>query len=364
MDPFTQAVLGGATAQLFFHRQLGRRAFVLGAIAGALPDLDVLYQADQWSGWRHHRGVTHSIFFPFIAGPVFGYIAWRLRQRKLRQKQRANDPPGHMWIYIWASILGILTHPLLDVMTSYGTQLLAPFSDQRFAINAIAVIDPVYTIPLAIAGALGLLRPRRVKLAIWAAAIALTLSNGFIGYAWYLNHKTEIFAAAQLRQEGLTVRRLTSYPTIFQAFLRRVLVETKGEVRVGYVSAWNPTPIAWQHYQQPQEAMITKLQNSEGGQILHWFSMARDYYRISHHNGQTIVEGHDLRYGLPGPAEFGSWGVRAVYDKDGNPVEPVTRFRIHPRVNIEGLKMIFNAALGKEDSLIFQNKDLRHAYRE
>ncbi|MEZ4986848.1 MAG: metal-dependent hydrolase [Saprospiraceae bacterium] len=41
----------------------------------------------------------------------------------------------------------ILTHPLPDACTTYGTQLLEPFSSLRVAWNVVSVADPLYTVP-------------------------------------------------------------------------------------------------------------------------------------------------------------------------------------------------------------------------
>jgi inner membrane protein len=364
MDPFSQAVLGGAVAQLFFHRRLGRRAFVMGAIGGAIPDFDIVYQVDQWSSWVHHRGITHSLFFPFVAGPVLAVAAWSLRKSKNKRKNRPPDPPGDFTAYILVWVLAILTHPLLDLMTPYGTQLLLPFSNQRFAVNAMAIIDPMFTVPLMISAAIALLMPERLRLVVNSAAVALLISNGFIYYAWTLNNRVEDFAKSQLQAEGVADARITGYPTVFQAFLRRILVERSDEVRVGYISAWQPSSITWQSFQPRHHPLIDKVKESRGGQILHWFSMSRDYYRIVEQDNQIIVEGHDLRYGIPGPADIGFWGVRAVFDTDEQPVMPVARFTSRPRLNMAGVKMIFDAAAGNQQNQFFTKKDLSDEFRE
>ena len=44
--------------------------------------------------------------------------------------------------------LALVTHPLLDAMTVYGTQLALPFSDHPFGVGSIFIIDPLYTLPL------------------------------------------------------------------------------------------------------------------------------------------------------------------------------------------------------------------------
>ena len=75
MDTITQAAFCAALGQAFFRRQLGRRAMLVGALAGSVPDFDVILGAfGPYTSWQHHRGVTHSLFF----GPV---------ARELRDKQ-------------------------------------------------------------------------------------------------------------------------------------------------------------------------------------------------------------------------------------------------------------------------------------
>ena len=361
MDPLTHVVLGGTAAQLLFHRRFGRKAFVMGAIAGALPDLDVFYRVDQWSAWVHHRGLTHSLFFPLVAGPLMGWLAWRFARWRRGVQPAGPDESLNRYILLWA--VAIVSHPLLDTFTAYGTQLLAPMSDQRFAINAMAIIDPVYTLPLLIAGLFALIRPRRVELCIRAAAIALLLTTSFIGYAWYLNGKSERFAMAQLAGEGINDAKVTAYPTVFQAFLRRILVERPDEIRIGYLSAIRPAAIVWQRHAPPRHDLIRAVRQSDAGRILHWFSMGRDYYRIDRRDGLIHIEGHDLRYGVPGPSDRGFWGVRAVFDTNGQAIEPVQRFVDRPRVNLDGMFVIFDAAFGNQASQMFNGGDLRDAFR-
>ena len=52
---------------------------------------------------------------------------------------------GRTWLY---AALGFATHGLLDACTTYGTQLLWPFSDARIAWNVISIIDPLFTVPI------------------------------------------------------------------------------------------------------------------------------------------------------------------------------------------------------------------------
>jgi inner membrane protein len=61
MDPVTQAALGAVVGQAVGHRRLGYRAAGIGALAGMLPDADVLLtlSGDLFDEVVHHRGITH-----------------------------------------------------------------------------------------------------------------------------------------------------------------------------------------------------------------------------------------------------------------------------------------------------------------
>ena len=143
MDSLTQAVLGASVGQAVAGGRLGRRAAVWGAVAGTLPDLDVLaYPWLDLAGQLYvHRGTTHGLAFGFVTGPLLGWLVWRF------ERWRGRDA-GSWRLWAWVMTLGIVTHPLLDVFTVYGTQLLAPFSRHPFAVGSLFILDPVVTLPL------------------------------------------------------------------------------------------------------------------------------------------------------------------------------------------------------------------------
>lgn len=57
----------------------------------------------------------------------------------------------------------IVTHPLLDSLTNYGTRLLWPFTDAAYSLNSIFIVDPLYTIPFLILLLIALLVKNRMK---------------------------------------------------------------------------------------------------------------------------------------------------------------------------------------------------------
>ena len=139
MDSLTQIVLGASVAEATLGKKIGNKAIVLGAIAGTIPDLDIItrFFVDDLTASVMHRGFSHSLIFPFIAAPI---LAWILKNIYSKYQ--------NVSFYDWLKMffLAIITHPLLDAQTTWGTQLFWPF-EWRIAIENIFIIDPVYTLP-------------------------------------------------------------------------------------------------------------------------------------------------------------------------------------------------------------------------
>ena len=97
-----------------------RAALLAGAALGTLPDLDViptnLLLSDPVDRLTWHRGPSHSLFvLPFVAWAIWAFF--RKRGGRVAQAPRA---------WFWAILLALVTHPLLDAFTVYGTQLWWP----------------------------------------------------------------------------------------------------------------------------------------------------------------------------------------------------------------------------------------------
>jgi len=321
MDPFSQAALGAVVGQAAGHRRLGYRAAALGAFAGALPDIDVLFSVggDYFDQLVLHRGITHSLFFAPVAGPLLGALAWYLERRR----SGTAPEPGRLGSWMLVATLALLSHPLLDVLTPYGTQLLLPFTDWRFAINAMPIIDPIYTALLAI-GLLAALRPwarhgQRVALA------TLVLSSGYLAYGWTLNVAAEAEARRQLAGTGVTAEKLAAFPTILQVHYRRVVVRTAAEDRVGFLSMWHPCPIEWTSAPRGDEtsAAVEAFLATREGRIFDWFTMDWARYRIDRGAQPDLVRATDLRYGFTANPNESIFNARAPVAAGGRLAGPV-----------------------------------------
>jgi inner membrane protein len=276
MDPPTHGLLGAVIGQACFGRRLGR-----GALLGTAA----------WR-WRRRRDPEH-------AGPL---AHWR-----------------------WLFVVTLLSHPLLDLCTSYGTVLFAPFSDRRFAIDAVAIIDPVYSLLLAAALAIGLATSPSSRVARVSAATALVVSTTYLAYGLRLNWEAEARARAELLEAGVHGAEVRAYPTLLQLYLRRLVARSGDEIRVGWLSLWSPRRIEWQSFRQARDTLVDEARRTREGRLFEWFAAGQTAAALIETPGGRVVEIDDLRYGFPPEPRWGLWGIRVRFDEDGRLRAPVER---------------------------------------
>lgn len=144
MDSLTQIVLGSSVAALVVPPHHRRQALLAGGVLGTLPDLDVLwfkvFSSDVVTEVTWHRGPSHSL----LMLTVLGLLLWLLLKSR---SGLVREAPLRWLLAIW---LALITHPLLDAFTVYGTQVLWPMKTPPAMWATIFVIDPLYTVPLLI----------------------------------------------------------------------------------------------------------------------------------------------------------------------------------------------------------------------
>lgn len=325
MDSLTHVLFGAALAQTGFRRRLGRRAIAAAIAIASLPDIDVAaaWIDGRFAEWQHHRGFTHSLAFAPVVGPLIGWAIDRFE--RLLEHPPPGDASGRERLNWWLllSFLALLSHPVLDVFTSYGTQLLWPFTSERFAVDAVAIIDPAYSlIPLAFALIYGAMRPdaaRRVTLKVFAFMAA------YVAGATVLNDQIEKIARADFGRPA----DIHAYPLLFQPYFRRVVALTPDAAHVGYYSLLNPKPIAWESIPNAKGAAVDAVRQTREARLFEWFSMDKVLWRATPEGGdRTRVEATDLRYGMIGATSFGQWGIQAIVDGGNALAGPVQPFSL------------------------------------
>ncbi len=218
MDPISQAVLGAAAAQNIAVRQkhLGLAA-LLGALSAMAPDLDILISSseDPLLSMEYHRHFTHSLIFIPAGGAVCALLLHPIARRLSENGISAR----RTFLYC---IAGYATHPFLDACTSYGTQLLWPFSDMRVAWGNISIVDPLFTIPLVflvIAASFSKMGYARAA-AVWAAV--------YLCFGFVQKERAEAAVLGMASGLGDKPEKVFSTPRLGNMFLWRVIYEKEG----------------------------------------------------------------------------------------------------------------------------------------
>ncbi len=293
MDSLTQIVLGAACGEVALGKKIGNKALLFGAIGGTIPDLDVfvgrwLFQ-NEIDSMAFHRGFMHSIVFAILASFALGYfVHWLYNSGKRLGSTTRKD-------WIWLFFLSIFTHPLLDSLTPYGTQLFLPFSNYRVAINNISVVDPIYTLPFLLCLIIVMFFRRsssrrrlwnKIGIGLSSLYIILTLINKV-----YINR---VFKKS-LEKNEISYTRFQTQPSIFNNVLWYGIAENKNEYHVAFYSLFDKSNRFSDWQQLPKNHELVPTSNKDI-QTLSWFS--NGYYNIIPLDSVGQYRYNDLRYPL------------------------------------------------------------------
>ena len=140
MDPVSQIALGAAVGETVLGRRVGRRAPVWGGLCGLLPNLDVLWPfADAVPAFTWHCGYSHAFVVLALSTPLVAWAAVRIHP--------ATRAHWRGWLLL--AFLALVTPPILDCFTVYGTRVLLPFSATGGLVDDLHN-RPLFTAPLVI----------------------------------------------------------------------------------------------------------------------------------------------------------------------------------------------------------------------
>ncbi len=136
MDPITHAVVGLSIAVLGGEPMTLSNPALIGCIAGAvIPDGDIIMQIKgDYAYLKNHRGMSHSLPIMPIYALAITSVLWLLFGSIA------------FWKVLLFSIAGCLSHIALDIMNSYGAQVLWPFSPKRITLDLLLIYDPMIII--------------------------------------------------------------------------------------------------------------------------------------------------------------------------------------------------------------------------
>jgi len=226
MDSLSQIVLGAAVGHAVLGREAKNKALLWGAVAGTIPDLDVIpgQFVDTVTRLEMHRGFSHSILFAVTCSPIFGWLV-----SKIHKKYSIS------W-FKWAQLFfwGIVTHFMLDNFTTWGTQVFYPF-EYRVAWRTIFVIDPIYTFPFLAFLLLVLFSKDhrfRQKMNYWGLAVSSLYLLISVVNKNIASHAVE----QALDQQNISWQRYETFASPFNTIMWITNVETDSGFYTGYYS--------------------------------------------------------------------------------------------------------------------------------
>jgi len=312
MDSLTQIVLGGAVCAAIAPPGHRRAALLAGAALGTLPDLDTLpitlMTDDPVARMTLHRGLSHSLLvLPWI-GALIWWLYWRFGRGRVKAAPQR---------WFWAMQLALITHPLLDAFTVYGTQLLWPLPLAPVMWSSVFIIDLGYTLWLLVACALAWWGCEQ-RWAGRALLAGLCLSSAYLGWSLLAKGLVEREAERTLARTGLQNAPRFSTPTPLNTLLWRVVVMAPDGYLVGDHSLLaDRGPIRFVH-NSSDTAALAAAADIPALQQLRWFN--RGFMRAEVVDGELIVS--DLRMGLEPNYNF-NFVVARQNETDGwEPVAP------------------------------------------
>jgi inner membrane protein len=159
LDNLTHSLFAMTLARTPLSRA-GRGTTVALLLASNAPDIDIVATAGgaaNYLAW--HRGLTHGPLGIVGLGVVSAGLVWFGRRALDRRNGGGSSPDtagsampdASFAMLVAVSIVGVLLHVLMDLPTSYGTRLLAPFTWRWFAVDWMPIVD-IYLLIALVAG--------------------------------------------------------------------------------------------------------------------------------------------------------------------------------------------------------------------
>ncbi|GLR17788.1 metal-dependent hydrolase [Portibacter lacus] len=357
MDSLTQIVLGAAVGEVVAGKKLGNRAMLWGAVAGTIPDLDVIIGSlfmNELDSLAFHRGFMHSFTFAILFSVLISFIVHRLYSSGYYQQKGhkisamvgaglmmifmagiLNALPfiitggvniivllisvvllGYFFYRLWTKyymknpmenvemdvkhwylffFLTIVTHPILDCFTTYGTQVFQPFSDYRVAWNNISVFDPLYTAPFLILLLIAAFLKKGKKARLWFTVAGLSISSLYMMWTFWNKAEVNDVFEDSLAKEGIVYERYITTPTIANNLLWNCVAKGDEYFYTGFYSVLDKEPIVKDILKIPiNKSVIKGYDGDETVLTLDWFSDGYNSYQGLDNGG---IQVNDLRFG-------------------------------------------------------------------
>lgn len=293
MDNLTHSLTGALAAKVVeiakptaaAEPKQKRQVFWLLVTSVNFPDIDVVlgFLGDPIFSISHHRGITHSLLFaPVLAlFPATLFYFWG-KPRNFKM----------LWLLAW---IGILIHIFFDVITPFGTQLLAPFSNARYALDWMFIIDPFFTGILAMTLLLGKFFKSRPKQFILGGSFFVVL---YLSVEMINHHLAYKRMEEALRREEIAATKISALPQPLSIFLWMGMAQTGQGVMQTFFSLFDDeNTLQLTKYENANDEFVARMLQTEEAK---WYmTFARHPWIRSEPQGDRhVVELRDLQFSI------------------------------------------------------------------
>ena len=282
MDSATQFLLGASIGGAMLGSRLGGRALLIGGLVATLPDLDsFIPMGNDIDNMTYHRGFSHSVLVLTVAAPVVAYAVTKI----------VKDSRECLPLVLLTTWLCLVTHSILDSLTTYGTQIFWPLDfGAPAAWPAVFIIDPVYTL-LLLAGVLCLWSMRRNRpRGVLVVRVFLAVSTLYLGLGLAGNLVVRAKAEGHPDLQGM---RVFVQPTPFNILFWQVLAVDDTHYVTGLTNPMLSCPISNLARHERLAEAPRGFQPSDSVRRLEWFT--NGFYTYQDRGGSIAIA--DLRIG-------------------------------------------------------------------
>jgi len=286
---------------------------VIGFLAAAFPDTDfVLRFIDPMLYLTAHRGVTHSIVMLPLWALLLSFIFHLLWKKRYSWKK----------FYVICAI-GIGIHIFGDLITSFGTMILAPVSDMRFSFSTTFIIDLYFSGILLTGLVLSLFLP-----VVKTARLTGIVLAGYISFQAVLHYQALVIAKNYAKQQELISASIHVLPQPLSPFNWKLVVEQNDKLHIAYINLIadeipeQPTvdagfltmlasayyPVTQAHWETHERFGKTELERHFARQVwehetfarFRWFAMFPVLHGFEENKERVCAWFADLRFALKG----------------------------------------------------------------
>ncbi|AFM12382.1 metal-dependent hydrolase [Turneriella parva] len=248
------------------------------------PDLDVVMAVfrDPILTIKTHRWITHSV----LAAPLFAVIPAAVFYRFSKVKD---------FRLLWfTALLGIYIHIFSDLVTPYGTMLLAPLSNHRFTLSSQFIVDLYFTFGLLAFILLGRYDASRQR--FWHR-LGLFFMVAYLVGTFGLQQYAHARVRRAVSENRIEFEKISALPLPLSIFDWGGLVQTKSGVLRAEFSLFDDR-LMFEDLRHAADAFVDRTRRH---------AQAVWYLGFAHHplvhsfvqDNNHIVEIHDMQFSAP-----------------------------------------------------------------